>query len=302
MLQALATGSATPLLSRFALPAFWSCPPIPALSSHPGSPTLSSSRLPMPTSLFCLLMPALLSGPLVPTLSSPPVPTLLSLSVPALLSPFIPALLSHSVLSLNLTYLIFSALRTFQQALSDEPLRRRLTSLSPVEPLSTFLTLSSLPKKNDCKWFFDTVFLNSRLLADNHTIKGVDLRFGQCGYFVPVQLNRLWQLELLDRKSVYIIKTILLTTVQFWYLLFASYPHHTIKLALKLGLRMKNITIGVVKEKIELTWTNKTIRELDQLFQNNPKWWTEMGIIYSQPRAKAGGKFKKKKKRKKKIF
>lgn len=41
------------------------------------------------------------------------------------------------------------------------------------------------------------------------------------------------------------------------------------KFIFKLGLKMWSIVSNVVKEKIKLVWVNKTIIQLDQLFQNN---------------------------------
>lgn len=76
----------------------------------------------------------------------------------------------------------------------------------------------------------------------------------------------------------------------FWELLFSPCLHHTIKLISKLGLRMYSIAIGVVQENIKLGWANKTIRQLDQLFQNNPNLLTKMAIIYAQPSIIADGK------------
>ena len=179
MQQALATGSATPLLSGLALlsrlfmPALLSCFGLPTpLSSHllmptllscPGLPTPSSSCLPMSALSFCLL---------VPVLSSSLMPALLSLPVSALAS--------RSVLSLAPTRLIFSALRTFKQTLLDKPLVSQLTNHSPLEPLCLFPIFSPLPKKSDRKRLFDTTLINSRPLVAYHATKEVYLSFGEC--------------------------------------------------------------------------------------------------------------------------
>ena len=131
-------------------------------------------------------------------------------------------------------------------------------------------------------------FINSRLFTANHAAKKVDLSFGKCGYFAPVKLNRLWQLKLLDCKPVCIIKAIFLATTLFWDPIFAFCPRYTIKLASKLGLKTRSIASKLIKERIELVWANRTICQLNQLFQNNLEWRTGMAIIYAQPSAKAG--------------
>ncbi len=259
MRKALVAGYASLLLSH---------PPMPTPSSRPGSPTLSPSRPSVPGLLSCspvpgLLsrppMPGLLSSPPVPGSLSPPVPTLSSLPMPAPSSPFVPApssppvpaLLSRSVLGPAPIRLTSSALRTFKQALSDQPLGRQSTSPSPAKPLCPFSTLGPLSEKSDCKRPFDTTFINSRLLSGNHVAKEVDLSFGECGCLAPVKLNRSWQLELLDRKPVCIMEAIPLTAALFWDPLFAPCPCHTMKLASKLELKTQGIASGVVKERIE---------------------------------------------------
>ena len=219
-------GLPTLLLSHF---------PMPALSSHPGLPTLSSS---------CSFVPALLFRFLVPALSSS--------IVLALLSPPLLASVSRSVLGSAPTWLTSSALKTFKQALSDEPLGCQSTSSSSLEPPCPFPILGPLAKKSNRKRFFDTVFINSRSLAANHAIKEVDLSFEKYGCFAQVKLNWSWQLELLDCKPIYIIKAIFLAAALFWDLLFAPCLRHTMKLASKLGLRTQIIASGLVKERIEL--------------------------------------------------
>ena len=188
-------------------------------------------------------------------------------------------------------HLTSSPLRTFKRALLDELLYYRSTSPSPIEPLCLFPNLGRLSEKNDHKRSFDTGFINSRPLARNHTTKEMDLSFGECGWPVGVEPNRLCQLELLDRKTVYIIETIFLAAALFWDLVFIPCPYHTMILASKLGLRMQSIASGFVKERIESVWANRTICQLDQLFQNNLESGTQTAIIYTQPSAKAGGKF-----------
>ena len=106
----------------------------------------------------------------------------------------------------------------------------------------------------------------------NYVAEEVELSYGEYGCPALVKLNRSWQLKLLDRKLVYLIEAILLTAAQFWDPLFALCPYNTMNLASKLGLRMWGIATGVIKERIESVWANRTVRQLDQLFQNNPEW------------------------------
>ncbi len=196
--KALAAGSATPSSSH---------PPMPTPLSCPESPTPSPSHLPVLGWLSRPSIPGLLSrppvfgsssGPLVAGLLSLPVPAPLSLLVPAPLSPpmpaslslLVPALLSRSIFGPAPTRLTSSALRTFKQALSDEPLSRQLTSPSPAEPLCPFLTLGPWPEKSDCKRPFDIAFINSHPLAGNHAAEEVDLSFGKCRCPTPVKLIR----------------------------------------------------------------------------------------------------------------
>ena len=131
--QAFAATSTAPLTSRSPLLALLSRPPMPILSS-----------LPVPTS----------SHSPVPASSSPPVSASSSPSILALSSSFVLALSSRSVLSPTPTDLTSSALRTFKRVLSDESLRRRSTSLSPIKSLCPFLTLGPLSEKNDRKAAF----------------------------------------------------------------------------------------------------------------------------------------------------
>ncbi len=90
--------------------------------------------------------------------------------------------------------------------------------------------------------------------------------------------------------------------VLFWDPLFTPWPRYTMKLISKLELKMRGIFSEVVKRKIKAVSANRTICQLDQLFQNNPEWWTGIAIIYAQPSAKASRKLKKKKRKKKKIL
>lgn len=114
-------------------------------------------------------------------------------------------------------------------------------------------------------------FINSRPLAGNHAAKEFNLSFEEYGCLAPVKFNRFWQLELWDCKLVCIIEAIPLAAVLFGNPLFAPCLRHTMKLASKLELKTWSIANGIVKERIEFVWANKTIHQLDQLFQNNPE-------------------------------
>ena len=245
------------LSSHLSVPALLSCPGLFTLllSCFPVSAALNSPGLPI-LSLFCLFMLALSSY----------------LFVPALLSSFMLALVSYFVLGLAPTWHISSAFRIFKQVLSDKSLGRRSTNES--QPSKTSLSISNswpVAQKRNCKRPFDIAFITSRLFTANHIIKEIDLSFGKCECPAPVKFNQLWQLELLNRKPVCILKTIFLVAALFWDPLFALCPHHIIKLVSKLGLRTQSIAIRLVKEKIESVWANKTICQPDQLFQNNSR-------------------------------
>ena len=51
----------------------------------------------------------------------------------------------------------------------------------------------NLTNNNKCKRNFDTTFLNSCLLADNHNEEEIGLSFAGYKYSNAVKLNRLWQ-------------------------------------------------------------------------------------------------------------
>lgn len=296
-----AAGSATPSLFCFGiLTLLLSCLGLTlavafaaSLSSRPRSPTLllfwlmsALSSHSMPTSLSCS-MPALSTFDY--TLAAR-LPLLVPVSRPKTLS----ILSSLPMLGLALTHLTSLVLKTFQQTLSDEFLRHYSTSSA--ELLYLFPILDSLLEKSKRKQPFDTTFIISRPLGTNHATKEINLRFGECRCSALVKLNRLQQFKLLDRKLVCIIGAILLAAALLWEILFASCLCHTMKLVSKLGLRMWSIACKVVKERIMLIQANKTIRQLDELFQNNPEQWTGTAIIYVQSNAKPGRKSKKKKK------
>lgn len=163
--------------------------------------------------LFCFESPTLLSSCFIPALLVYFVPALLSYSLPTLLSYSMPAslfpvhtlvirlsflilistlgppivLLSYLMLSLAPTHLIFLALKTFKKVLLDELLYYYLTNFT--KPLCLFPTFSLLPKKSKRKQLFNTIFINSRSLASNHTAKKVDLSFLLCGCSILVKLN-----------------------------------------------------------------------------------------------------------------
>ena len=178
-------------------------------------------------------------------------------------------LLPLPVFSLTPPYLASTAFRTFKQALSDELLRH---STSHIELFCPFPSLGLLLDKTNRKRTLDIAFINSRPLAGNHAWEEVDLSFAECGCLAVVKLNRLWQLELPDLKPVCIMEATSLAAAIFWDPLFAPHYCHTVKWAFKLGLKTRGIASGVVKEKIESVWANKTISQLDQLFWNNPEW------------------------------
>lgn len=146
--------------------------------------------------LSSFFLPVLLSSPIL-ALSYLLLPTLLSSLMPVLLSPLIPtlssllmsAVSSRFVFGPALTYLISLALKTFKQVLLSEFLCYCSTSPSPVELLCLFPTLGSLPKKNNCKWSFNTALINSHLLTGNYAIEEISLSFGKCRYLALVKLN-----------------------------------------------------------------------------------------------------------------
>ncbi len=47
---------------------------------------------------------------------------------------------------------------------------------------------------------------------------------------------------------------------------------HMLNLIKKLGLKIKNLKIDIVKERIEQIWANKILAGLDELFANNLNW------------------------------
>ena len=61
-----------------------------------------------------------------------------------------------------------------------------------------------------------------------------------------------------------------------------SCPRHMLNLAKKMGLKTRNLSSTLVKERILLIWANKPIEQLDALFKENLDWWSATVIIYSQ--------------------
>lgn len=121
--------------------------------SYPGSRAPLLSR---PRSSTCLL----------PFFTHPGIPiALLAYFMPTSVLESLAVLLLFLVLSSTPPHLVFTTLRTLKQALSDEPLRRLTSSIKTFRP---FLPFGSLPNKTNCKRTFDTTFINSRPLANNH--------------------------------------------------------------------------------------------------------------------------------------
>ena len=267
--QAFVAGFKALLMSG---PALSSCPCMSALLSCLRLPTLLLSCPPIPTLLSCLELPTLLLFcSLMPALLSPHLPVLSSL--------FMLALASRFMLAPAPTWLTSSAFKTFKQTLSDEFLGHQSTSSNPLKPLCLFLILGPLPKQNNCKQLFNLAFINSCLLPANHAVEEIDPSFKEYGYPPHGKFNRLWQLELPDCKPIYIMETMSPMAILFCNPLSAPCPCHTMKLASNLELKRQSIASRQVKERIELLWPNKTIYQLDQLFQNNPEWWMGTTLI-----------------------
>lgn len=208
-----------PKSSLFLLPCF-----VPAFISNPvitlifysGSSTVLLSRyMPAPISY---------SGSLAILLSCyVPIPVSCSRSSTVLLSCYIPTLVASAIFSLlchaSISQCRISALllllpvlglplplrslslKTFKQSLLDE--LQPYMSTSPAKPLCPFpaLGIYNLDNNNSLynpinsnklKRSFDTVFINSCLLAGNHDKKEVDLSFEECGQPNAVKFNQSW--------------------------------------------------------------------------------------------------------------
>ena len=174
------------------------CAPVRSpLSPHPEFSLLLSPRsVPAPVPALVpasipALMPALFSYPGSPfVLSSTCVPAPATVSCQAFMSPL-------SVLGLLLLFEP-SPLRIFNRSLSDEPWPHVLTSLA--KPFCAFPALSTLNPDNNNglynptdkskhKWVFNTAFINSCPLANNHNQEEVDLSFAGCRCPAAVKLN-----------------------------------------------------------------------------------------------------------------
>ena len=138
-------------------------------------------------------------------------------------------------------------------------------TFSPKIPLFPPLFPSSTIGKRK----LDKTFINTWPLADNHVKKEVNLSFAMCRCLSAVKLNRLCQIDLLERRPACIVKTISLTVAIFWDPNFVPCPRHTLNLATKLGLKTKNFSNALVKERIQLSWANRTIGQLDTLLKKN---------------------------------
>ena len=112
------------------------------------------------------------------------------------------------------------------------------------------LFLLFFPSNGIGKRKLDKNIINTWLLADNHVEKEVDLCFAICGYPAAVQLNKSWQIEFLEWRLTYIVKTIPLAATTFWDPNFMPCPHHTLNLTTKLGLKTKNLPNIPVKKRI----------------------------------------------------
>lgn len=148
------------------------------------------------------------------------------------------------------SYITFTTLTIFKQTLLNKLLYCRSTSLA--EFLCPLLLFNLLPNKTNCKWTFDSIFINSHLLSGNYAWEKVDFSFAKCGFFAAIKLNRLWYLKFLDPKVVSIIKAIFFTAAMFCNLLFAPWHQQMMKLTFKPELKTQCIASSVIKEKIEL--------------------------------------------------
>ena len=150
------------------------------------------------------------------------------------------------------------------------------------------LFLPLFPSSGIAESKFDKTFINTRLLADNHAEREVDFSFAVCGCSLVVKLNKLWQIDFLERRPARIVGIIPLVAAIFWDPNFVPCPCHTLNLATKLGFKTKNLRSALVKERIQSIWANRTIGQLDALFKENLDWWSAIAVIYSQPLVKNG--------------
>ena len=57
--------------------------------------------------------------------------------------------------------------------------------------------------------------LNYYFLVKNNNAEKINLNFAICQYLIAIKVNKKWQQKLLNNKSIYIIKAILLITIIF---------------------------------------------------------------------------------------
>ena len=57
---------------------------------------------------------------------------------------------------------------------------------------------------------------------------------------------------------------------------------HMLNLVTKLGLKIKNLPSALIIERIQSIWANRTIGQLDALFEENSDRWSATAVIYSQ--------------------
>lgn len=150
---------------------------------------------------------------------------------------------------------------------------------------STSVEPQSTTSVNDKKRSFDRAFITNPL-ARSHAQKELDLNFAGCTCSPSVKINRAWQSDLCDVKSVCVVEAIPLLSLIFWDKNFIPCPRHTCQLAKKLGLKTRHATNIIVKERLEAVWENKTIAGLNSLFTAYPDWWNGTAIIYAQPTTK----------------
>ena len=103
-----------------------------------------------------------------------------------------------------------------------------------------------------------------------------------CGCSLAVKLNRPRQIKLLEQRPACIVETISLATAIFLVPNFVPCPRHTLNLAKKMGLKTRNLSSALVKERIQSIGAKKTIGQLDVLFKENPNWWSAIAVLSSQ--------------------
>ena len=122
--------------------------------------------------------------------------------------------------------------------------------------------------------------LDYRSLASDWSRKRVDISFAGCQCSQAVKKNKVWQLELLNNKTICMIEAIPLVAAIFWDLNFVLYSRYIFNLARKLGLKTKRLKVIVLNRWMGQIWANKIIEELNLLFRNNPEWFHSIAIIF----------------------